>query len=92
MDPMRFGSPQQFSSPDSSFIPSESSAIASVGCGDASTALDVTFKGGALYRYFGVPRPVYDAFVAAKSKGTFLNQCIKGRFPYSRLRSPRRAV
>lgn len=34
---------------------------------------------GEVYRYYDVPRAVWEAFVAAPSKGTFLNETFKAR-------------
>ncbi len=40
--------------------------------------LDVVFRGsGEVYRYFGVPRAVWQDFVRAPSKGTYLNTVFK---------------
>ena len=38
----------------------------------------IVFRGsGEVYRYYGVPRAVWEAFVAAPSKGTYLNETFK---------------
>jgi len=68
--------------------PVQSSAVASIGYFEPLSALDVQFRNGGLYRYFGVPRAVFDALSAAASKGTFLNRQIKPWFPCLRLRPP----
>lgn len=47
--------------------------------------LDLSFKSGAVYRYFGVPTLVFDQLLAAESKGAYFNQTIRSRFPYRRL-------
>ncbi len=46
---------------------------------DAGT-LTVAFKSRRRYVYYGVPRAIYDAFVAAASAGRFFNECVKGRY------------
>ena len=39
---------------------------------------------GAFYRYYGVPATVYEALLAAPSKGRYFNRVIRGSFPHSR--------
>jgi hypothetical protein len=39
--------------------------------------LDVTFKAGKTYRYYGVPEEVYNEFIKAESLGKYLNANIK---------------
>jgi len=59
-------------------IPVDSSSIASIGYEDH--VLEVEFRQtGEIYRYFDVPHEEYAAFLAAESKGTYLNQVFKGR-------------
>jgi hypothetical protein len=47
--------------------------------------LDLELRSGALYRYFAVPRAVFEGLLAAESKGAYFNLTIKDRFPYKRL-------
>jgi hypothetical protein len=61
-----------------------STAIERYGYDEATRELHVTFVGGGAYTYYGVPKPVYDAFRAATSKGRFLNLRIKDRYDYRR--------
>jgi len=35
--------------------------------------------------YFGVPASVHQALLHAPSKGSYFNQAIRGKFPYSRI-------
>lgn len=44
--------------------------------------LDLCYAGGNRYRYFLVPRRLFDALIAAPSPGSFVNQEIKPRFSY----------
>jgi hypothetical protein len=61
-------------------IPVRSTSIASIGYSSAKRELEIEFlESGDVYRYFGVPREEYAAFVAADSKGTHLNQVFKPR-------------
>ncbi len=65
-------------------VPLSSSLLAVVAYSTTAT-LDLTFQTGAVYRYFGVPRLVFDQLIAAQSKGAYFNRTIRNRFPYRRL-------
>jgi len=71
----------------STAVPVDSSLIRSVTYG-ADATLTVRLHGGAVYRYFTVPRTTLEAFLAATSKGTFFNRHIRDRFPYQRVAEP----
>jgi hypothetical protein len=45
----------------------------------------IKYRGGGLYQYFGVPRGAYEAYRAALSKGTFVNENIKPKYRYLRV-------
>lgn len=62
----------------------ESSSIASILYGD-DAVLEVEFHRGTRYRYFTVPQRVFDELLTADSKGTYLNEHIKGRYAFERL-------
>src|SRR5436190_19449756 len=62
-----------------------SSELHSGGYDDADNLLEVEFRTGGVYQYFGVPRESYDALMAAESKGRFFNSVIKPRYPYARV-------
>ena len=47
--------------------------------------LVLQFRSGAIYRYFAVPETVFQALIAAESKGTYFNRNLRNRFPYQRL-------
>ncbi|MEU5076002.1 KTSC domain-containing protein [Streptomyces asoensis] len=59
-----------------------STNVRSVGYSQAERALEVAFHSGGLYRYDNVPPDVHSALMASPSKGSFLAQFIKGRYPY----------
>lgn len=59
-----------------------SSAIEKIEFEDLTNRLAITFTGGRTYTYFGVPRSVYERFMAAPSKGTFFNEHIKDRYSF----------
>lgn len=58
----------------------ESEGIASIGYNASRNELEVEFRqSGTVYRYFGVSADEYIEFMAAESKGTYLNQVFKPR-------------
>ena len=63
--------------------PVNSSNVAKCGYDESKAELHVEFKGG-IYVYHDVPKKVYDGFMAAESKGSFLAQNIKGVYPASK--------
>lgn len=63
-----------------------SSAIAAVDHREDEGVLLVSFTSGRHYAYGDVPRSVYDAFVAATSKGTFFNEEIRDVYPVVELK------
>lgn len=50
--------------------------------------LKVVYVSGAVYNYMDVPETIYQALSKVKSKGTFLNKNIKGRFDYKKIYDP----
>ena len=57
-----------------------SSAVARVDYDDATATLYVTFRDSGSYGYCGVPRHVFDAFLASRSKGRFFARWIRGQY------------
>jgi hypothetical protein len=58
----------------------DSSSIASIGYKAATRELEIEFRESRdVYRYFDVPGEEYASFMAAESKGTYLNQVFKAR-------------
>ena len=68
--------------------PIDSSVIASMGYAPASRILELEFREtGQVYRYLDVPLEEHVAFLAAESKGTYLNRVFKPRgYRYIRIR------
>jgi len=61
-------------------IPVHSTSVASIGYLTTERELEIKFRAsGDVYRYFDVPGEDYAAFMAAESKGTYLNQVFKPR-------------
>ncbi len=67
----------------------ESNTLAALAYDDAHQTLQLEFRSRAVYRYFGVPAEVYEALVAAPSKGKYFNRAIRGSFPFSRVSNTR---
>lgn len=47
--------------------------------------LGIGYQSGTVYHYFSVPEQVYLDMRSARSKGSFLNQYIKGHYRYKRI-------
>ena len=62
----------------------DSSLLRSVTYG-ADATLTVQLHRGVAYRYFTVPRTVFEALRAAASSGAYFNRHIRDRFPYQRV-------
>jgi hypothetical protein len=58
----------------------DSSFIAAIDYDERSARLFVSFKDRRRFVYFMVPRHVYEAFLGASSKGTYLNTVIKPNY------------
>ena len=61
----------------------ESTTLVAIGYDDTCELLELEFRSHAVYRYFGVPGCVYEALLAAPSKGRYFNSTIRGHFPHS---------
>ena len=58
----------------------DSESIASIGYAPQWRALEIEFReSGDVYRYFGVSAEEHAEFMAAPSKGTYLNQVFKAK-------------
>ena len=65
--------------------PVRSSNISSIGYDASSNTLEVEFIGGAVYQYYGVPKPVYEELMRASSHGSYLADYVKGKYRYKEL-------
>jgi hypothetical protein len=61
-----------------------SSVIASVDYQKPARILEVVFKQGRRYSYYGVPESEYRGLLDADSKGAYYNDRIRDRYPYWR--------
>lgn len=66
-------------------VPVDSSSLASVAYDDQLSMLELQFRNGGRYQYFAVPHRIFEELLAAPSKGTFVNEHIKPRFPFRRV-------
>ena len=62
-----------------------STNVRSIGYDRASLTLEVEFQNSFIYQYYNVPVHVYEALMAAGSKGQFINSQIKNMYPFSRV-------
>jgi KTSC domain len=60
-----------------------STAIEAIDYDLATRQLRVTFPGGNTYKYYDVPRGVYQGFLDAESKGLFFNAYIRDRYDFA---------
>jgi KTSC domain len=65
--------------------PVSSSSLASVGYAEETQTLEVEFKRGTVYQYFGVPRALHRALLDAPSVGQFFNANIRDVFPFDEI-------
>ena len=63
----------------------DSAAVLAVEHDAGSARMAISFASGVAYVYDGVPRAVYEALLAAPSKGQFFQAAIRGRYPFARL-------
>lgn len=63
----------------------DSSNIYAVGYAPEEQILEVQFRGGGVYRYYGVPPIVHRGIMSARSKGQYLHQVIKGVYKYRKV-------
>lgn len=72
-------------SPSVTRSPVDSSSLASLGYSPLHNVLQVEFRSGLVYEYFGVPRGLYEQLLAAESIGSFFNRFIRSHFPIRKL-------
>jgi len=64
----------------------DSSHISSIG--HEGAMLEVRFKSGQLYRYYGVPSIIFTSLLRAKSVGKFFHENVKEHYPYTLIEEP----
>jgi hypothetical protein len=68
-----------------------STSLAAAAYSDRQNLLELRFRSGTAYRYFGVPPEIYGALLRAPSQGAYFNQCIRDRFAYVKI-GPEQAI
>jgi len=66
-------------------FPIASTNVASIGYDEQAAILEVEFVKGGIYQYFGIPRDLYEEFLASPSKGAFINTRIRGVFAHAKV-------
>jgi hypothetical protein len=66
----------------------ESACIASIAFSIEQNVLQLEFRNGLAYEYFGVPATLYRDLLSAQSKGAFVTRFIRGHFSFRRLEQP----
>jgi hypothetical protein len=56
---------------------------------DQLAVLELTFRSGAVYCYFGVPAPTYHELLRAESKGQYFNSHVRNRFACAKIHPAR---
>ena len=65
--------------------PVQSSTVARIGYEEGAEEAYVEFLSGGLYVYIGVPPMVFEDLEHSPSKGKFVNEILKPRYPCQRL-------
>jgi len=52
---------------------------------DQCAVLELEFRSGAVYRYFGIPQQTFEELLRAESKGGYFNSRIRNRFAYAKV-------
>jgi hypothetical protein len=67
------------------WVPVESGLFTGAAYRNDARQLYLRFRDGDVYRYFECPVSVYEAFLAADSKGRYFSQRIRGHFQHQRV-------
>ncbi len=62
-----------------------SSVVSAISYDPATAILRIRFVSELIYDYKNVPEKVFKALKTASSKGTFLNQQIKGKYEFEKI-------
>jgi hypothetical protein len=67
-------------------IPVSSSNLTAIGYTAETATLRIQFVHGGIYDYQGIPSDLYEALMAAPSKGQYFDQYVKkGGYPFSKV-------
>jgi hypothetical protein len=67
----------------------KSTSLRAAGYQELSALLELEFRTGAIYHYFGVPPLTFHELLQAESKGGYFNHHIRNRFPTIKIQLPR---
>ena len=59
--------------------------IAIIGYDPSSLTLEIAFRSGGVYHYFGVPEEIHKNLVVAASQGKYFEESIKYKFRYQKI-------
>ena len=62
-----------------------SSNLASIGYDAENEILEVEFKHGGIYQYFGVPENIYDELMNADSHGVYFSANIRNNYEFEKM-------
>lgn len=62
-----------------------STVVAHIDYNDDLLEMTITFRSGMIYKYYDVPLSMVVDFKKSSSKGTFLNQYIKGNYKHKKI-------
>ena len=62
-----------------------SSNLASIGYDAENEILEVEFKHGGIYQYFGVPENIYDELMNASSQGVYFSANIRNNYEFEKI-------
>src|SRR5260370_17284433 len=62
-----------------------SATLSTIAYDGSRNLLQLEFRSGAVYHYFGVPAVLQEALLGAPSKGSYFNQAIRGRYLFVRV-------
>ena len=65
--------------------PVTSSDITSIGYDEPSQTLEIEFHATGIYRYFSVPKEIFDALLTTPSPGKFFLQNVKTKFAWEKV-------
>ena len=63
----------------------DSSNLASIGYDAENEILEVEFKHGGIYQYFGVPENAYEELMNADSQGVYFSANIKNEYEFEKM-------
>jgi hypothetical protein len=68
------------------YVPVSSTNIAAIAYDEDGRTLGVQFTNGGEYWYHRVPRPVYEGFVGAESKGRYFGEFVRNAYACAKVR------